>query len=435
MIFSVSTVVTIISLAGSALGLVTQLLLARQFGLSIEIDVYIFSLALPTFVVATLASIINYVAVPRLASLAENKGKKQGYAISLLNSSALVGFVSVVIGGVFLISLQTSYLPEDSELKNYHNLELLMIIGWALGGVQLINYTAISILNAYKYHTKASLATLLPNIGPVIVLSLNSNETTGFLVIIALLAATIASTLLVLLFIWNKILHRQKYNSNFEELINLIFASPKAAIAMTCFTSWVAIDSYWAPQISIGALSTLAYAQRLIIAAGNIAVIGPITTLTPDLARLAESGQIQKFLYLYFKTLLYIAITAITLGLLIYFFGIYIIEFIFTRGVMKSNEAKKIASTLNFMLPGMIAMLMSAFAFRAIFCFPRFYTYGAIIGAAWSIQYYVLCGFYIDEGIMGIAIAYDICWATSLLLLNMIIFFSLRNTAKHKNLN
>lgn len=419
--FKASAVVTILSLVGSALGLVTQVLLAGQFGLSIQIDAYMFALAVPIFITSTLGSIINYVAIPQLASLKENNGERQSFIISLLISSAILGTVIIIIGVMALISIQISFLPEESVLKIYRNLESLMNIGWVLGGLQLINYAAVSVLNACKYHVRASFAILLPYLGPVIVLSLYPTGISEYSVIIASIAATVVSIILLIIFIWRKILIRKMYSFNIEEISKLVFASPKAVIAMSCFTSWVVIDSYWTPYIGPGALSTLAYAQRLLIAAGNIAVIGPITTLTPDLAKFAESGTNSKFLNLYFKTQMYIACTATVVAFLIYIFGSFIIELFFSRGAMTSNDARQITTTLNTMLPGMVAMLMSAFAFRAIFCHSKFYTIGAIIGAAWTIQYFILCKVFINKGIQGIALAYDFSWIMSLLFLNLVI--------------
>lgn len=430
--FNASLVVAIVSIIGSALGLAIQVLLARSFGLSIEIDAYMFSLALPIFVASTLASILSYVAVPRLASLQENIKQKQGYIVSLFILAATVGAIIALIGLVGITNLQLSSLPKESTIINYPQIKMLISVGWILAGMQIVNSAAVSVLNACKHHVKAILSTLVPYLGPIIALSLYSGEISSLTVIIAWLAATTAITLLLLVFIWNKILSIQKYIFNFKEMSALVFASPKAAIAMSCFASWAVIDSIWAPHIGPGALSTLAYAQRLLIAAGNIAVIGPITTLTPDLAKLAETRQIRNFLKLYLKTQLYIAITATVIALIIYIFGHKIIELVFARGAMTSNEALQIANTLNAMLPGMIAMLMSAFAFRAIFCFPSLYTCGALIGAAWSIQYYTLCYIYHAEGLEGIAVAYDISWFASLLLLNVLIFIHSRKLNKSK---
>lgn len=424
--FNASTLVTVVTLLGSVLGLTIQVLLAKRFGLSIEIDAYMLSLALPNFVASTFASIINYLAVPRLASSEVNKGQKQRYIISLLTLAIIVGIIIILIGIMIIKPFQISSLPDESAVKNHSILELLLSAGWILAGIQTVNSAAVSVLNACKYHVEASFSTLVPYIGPVIILSIYSNVTSSLTIVTTWIVATAVITLLLLIFIWNIILNKKNYKLNIKEITNLIFESPKAAIAMSCFASWATIDSFWAPHIGPGALTTLAFAQRLLIAAGNIAVIGPITTLTPDLAKLAGTGQIKSFINLYLKTQLYICITAIVVALLIYIFGRNIIELVFVRGAMTANDAHQIASTLNAMLPGMVAMLMSAFAFRVIFCFPHFYTFGAIIGAAWSIQYYILCKIYHIEGLHGIAISYDISWITSLLLINIQIFIFTR---------
>jgi putative peptidoglycan lipid II flippase len=435
--FKSSISVTLLSLIGSILSLIVQLLIAKKFGSSKYVDANFFYVATPSFIASTLGGIINYVSTPRIAILPNCKSGKSDYIKTLIIASIGLGIVFSVLGGWVITPIEISLIPSDSPLFGFQDLQQLLIIGWLLGGVQLINSTASVVLNACNFHLHAALSNLIPNLGQLVLFWLIPNNSSIIPFALSGLLSTTLSLIYLLRTISKHLGNSGRFKFQTDVLKGLITSSPNAAIALSCFGSWTVIDSYLVPQIGPGALSTLAFAQRFLIAMGNFSVIGPITVFVPVIARLVNENNKNDCVIFYLKSQLYIIITSILSAALFYKYGWHAISLVFRNHQKSSVDAEGISAALVGLLPGMIGMLMSSFAFRVLFCIPSLSVYGSLVGASWSVLYFVLCWFNISSGISGVSKSYNISWIIVAASLNILLFiyFSKKSILKPMTLN
>ena len=82
--FRSSILVTLITLSASALGFAVQLLLASRYGISIDLDAYLFAISVPTFIAGTISAMMSYELVPRLVACETDQSHQRHYITTLI---------------------------------------------------------------------------------------------------------------------------------------------------------------------------------------------------------------------------------------------------------------------------------------------------------------------------------------------------------------
>lgn len=429
-----SIVVTLLTLCASGLGFLVQLFLAKNFGLGTEMDAYLFALSTPTFLSGMVTAMLSYVVVPRLVECENDSDYQSNYIGSLLLSIFIVSIIVTILGVGIIYKIQIYLLPEGSAIRTNSDLDTLIKVCWVLSGIQILNGASISVLNSLRRYQVAAALALLPNFGVLLLLSCVQELSTVYIAWSMLFGVTI-STLICFMLLKEKISSKPWTYYQSHEMLRLALSSPYAALAMSSFSSYAIIDAYWAPQAEEGTLATLGYAQRLLIAMGNLVVVGPIAVLTPRFSKLISNNEIVEFNRIFIKTQIFTASGSVLIVIIFYLYGVDIVKFLFMRGMFGIEDTQKLVDALNYMLLGMIAMLMSAISIRAIFCWPKLMRKGASIGVLWSLVYFVISGALLKYGAVGISIAYGVAWFCILLLCFYIVYTESSKLKRLNNLN
>lgn len=411
-----SALVTLLALSASALGFVVQLLLARRYGVSVDVDAYLFALSVPTFIAGLVSAMMSYELVPRLVACERDQAYQKRYVTTLVIG---VAGLSLLLGlaGSFFGFIQRQMLPTDSPIRSYENLTHLMLLGWTISAFQVLQGCLTAILNAHRRYLDGALLALLPYLGMILLLLILGDVVGIRALALGMLTGTIVATLSGAFMIRRHLFPLKYKHLLWRDIRQLAYSSPYIALAMTCFSSYAVVDAYWAPQAGQGTLATLGYAQRLVIAFGNLAVAGPSAVLVPRFAELVQDKNFSGFRSSLMRALIVVGGIATAVAIAMAVLARELVELLFARGSFGLQEVASVAQTLRYMLPGMVAMLLSVITLRALFCLDKIPKVASVLGLLWSLLYFFNSWLLLEYGAFGIAGSYSATWIFMFFLL------------------
>lgn len=283
----------------------------------------------------------------------------------------------------------------------------------------------IAMVNSIRQHILASILSLSPYVGMLVLLLILGNLIGVLAVPMGMLLGIIICNILSFCVLGSRLLPLPSWNGLlWTELGKLFQSSPFTAVAMSCFSSYVIVDAYWGPRSGVGTLATMGYAQRLIIGFGSLVVAGPSAILVPRMIEFLREKNYHAFRQFLIRALVIVGGISTSVGLLLAIFAEQLIKLLFARGEFGYDQVILLASTLRNMLPGMVAMLISSIALRALFCFDKGDRVGALLGLAWTISYFFSSFLLYRRGAEGLAIGYSLVWILfSISVVTSVIFF------------
>jgi putative peptidoglycan lipid II flippase len=403
------------SLFGSFLNFIIQILLAKNYGLDHEVVAYFYALAIPVFISSSIAGVISHNVIPDLIRV-DNKDLKNNYIKSLFMLISGISLFVTACGITFIYKLQILLLPKDKAILDYIGLIALLKISWIICGLQILLSTLIAIENAFNRYFFSIVLNIVPSIGALIVLSFLSEGRSIIIVFYGSLFGLIIAISIGFykLDIYNLVSIRSKLM--LDELKSLLIKTPYTVIALSCFTFYTIIDSYWGTRVDGVVLSEVAYSQRIIIALGTIMITGPLTLLPFKYAEILKNQGVNEFKIYVFKTFWLISIPIILLSIFMFSYSELIIKIILYRGAFDLKQISNIAGTVNVMLIGLLPMLLSSLGFRAIFCKINGAKSSIKIGLLWNGIYFLMSGLLYQYGSRGLALAFSISWVITFML-------------------
>lgn len=421
-----SALVTLIALSASVLGFVVQLLLARRFGVSVDVDAYLFALSVPTFIAGLVSAMMSYELVPRLVAYEIDQAHQKRFITSLVIGVAGLSLLLGIAGSIFGL-LQLQMLPIDSPIRLYENLPHLILLGWAICVFQVLQGCLTAILNAHRRYLDGALLALLPYFGMIFLL-ITLEGVVGIRALpLGMLTGTIFAALSGFFLIRRHLLSLKFQDMLWGDIRQLAYSSPYTALSLTCFSSYAVVDAFWATQAAPGTLAILGYAQRLVIGLGNLAVAGPSATVVPHLAQLISNNNFKDLRHFLLRAFLFVGVIALTVALMMAVFSNQLVQLLFASGAFGPNEVEDVAKTILFMSPGMVAMLMSVISLRVLFCLEAGSRVAAILGFLWTVGYFSISSLLHQYGAYGIAIGYSAVWILFFIASAILIFKKTNN--------
>jgi putative peptidoglycan lipid II flippase len=299
-------------------------------------------------------------------------------------------------------------------------LRTLIALAWLTAAVQVINGLLIARLNAVGRQIFAAILSLPPGLASIAILIAVPGE--GIWIAAAgVLFGTIGVTAIALAVQRESFLWRWPALRSLRDL-RVSRSAWLSVVALTCFSSYAVIDTFWAPRAGQGVLSGLGYAQRILIGAGNLVIIGPSAIAVPFLARIAASGDKRAFRWATLKIVLGVALCGGGIAILLSNRSDLIVSVLFQRGAFAPSAVRLVASALKHLAPGMAAMLIGVILMRALFCLPGSYVWSAVIGLGWSALYFSLSGVFLARQATGLADAYSLAWVITILAASIILW-------------
>jgi len=404
----VTYLITIFTAFSSVTGFIIQALLARQFGIGNDMDLYLLALSIPLFAAAVLAAAYSFSIVPQLVGIKNEKERirlNQGVIIF----SLLIGSLCLLCN--FLVDFQLSfYLNSNITILDKH--KMLFRLAWLFGACQIMLAAFATILTAEKRYLSAISLQLSPQVGLLgFLLFFNENRD-----IVYLITGSISGCLgglLISLFCLRKYLFKINVIT-VQDLYSLIKrVGTKAlygAVASSVFGVCVIIDAIMAPFAGVGVLTSLAYSQKVIIGFGNISTVGVFTVAAPQFKEIIVGQGPVAFLAHIKKLVGTTIFFSIIVATGLYVFTDDILSFFFKSDVFSDSDVTSVTLLVMIMLPGMIAMLASSVLFKALFCLDKIWRISILLGLLWPILYFMGITVLPGEGAIKFSQSYTIAW-------------------------
>lgn len=421
-----SLIVTFLTLCASLLGFVVQLLLAQRYGVGVEVDAYLYSLSLPIFSAGLINAILSFNLIPRLILAKKVMNFHRNFIGTVMIGVTTLSLVVMILMGVGVTLLSDHLLPTKSLIRQYSELKILILLSCAVGGVQIVQGCVSAILNSEKKYIHSALIALIPYVG-MLALLFAMDKSSGIVpMVIGMLLGTLVGVFIGVGLLKTLIFPLPWKEVNWGELLKLARSSFYTASAMSCFSAYAVVDAFWGPRAGDGVMAILGYAQRLVIAVGNLAIAGPSAVLVPHFAEYLRDGNYRSFMNLMRRAFLIVGAIALAVAFFLGLFANEIVSLLFGYGEFDQEHVLHVASAIANMAPGMVAMLLSVIGFRVLFCFESSHKQTALIGLGWTCGYFVFSSLALDEGATGIAAAYSEIWLLTLCMVFILIYKKIR---------
>lgn len=420
--FRSSILVTLLAICASLLGFFVQVILAQRFGIGVEIEAYLFAISFPTYLAGLIGAILSFNLIPRLIFVKANSDYHHDFIGSVLIVLTIISVGLMLLMGVVLITLLDCFLPSKSLISEYSQLQILIIFSCQVGAVQIVQGYIFAILNSEKKYIYTAFLTLMPYVG-MLTLFYIMDRTVGAMPIV--LGMLVGSLLAVLIGLWllRELIFPLPWKAiAWRSLLDLAYSSAYAAMAISCFSAYAVIDAYWGPRAGDGVLATLGYAQRLVIAIGNLAIAGPSAILVPHLSENLRDKKYGTFINLMLKAFLIVSLISSAAAIFITIYASEIVDLLFANSILDELETSNITNTITSMAPGMVAMLLSVIGLRVLFCFENSKKIVAIVGVLWTLGYFYVSSLVYLNGAAEIASAYSIVWFITFMIIAYLIY-------------
>jgi putative peptidoglycan lipid II flippase len=396
--------ITAASVFVSGLSFLSSFVLARVFGLGSDIDEFLYATSIPLFIAGILSSYFMYGSVPILTE--DNDLTRSASSLFLI----ACGFSSILLTVSLILKLGPNLSPTTfANITTTSKLQLLSI-AYAIGGIQVIFGAISAIFNAKRYFIIPFLLQALTPIGAILGTIFELQSHNILFTMIGMLAGVSFSSLLGIIILRKNLIwiHLVSLKDSYR-ILNGNSGSFSTILASCAFTAFSVIDAQWAPQFGAGALSTLGYAQRIVIGFGNIAVIGIFTSAGTIFSESLQKYGDHNFGLIVWKSILKVAISAILLALILWSNLYYLIDLIFGKKI-QTDQVEPLISILPLMLVGMVPMLCSAILLRAVLCLKNQNVYVFLFGVGVPIVYILFSWTLSYLGFLSIGYAYLISW-------------------------
>lgn len=411
---SVILISTLISLAGSGLGLIVQILIANNFGASANVDAYYSSISMPLFLSGIITSSYMFGVVPIIIGYRERINDKVNFIRHLILFSFMVSVLFIF--SISLVNYQLKFIA--IELRFVDEIYNLYAIGWIIGAIQIFCGAFSAILSADEKYYKCSISALFPYIG-IIIGIIFYNDILG--VSLGMIFGSITSLIFLIYSIFSRYRgHILKINisrKGYKDLLTILRSSILVTFSLNCFSSYSIIDAYIGPKIGAGSLSILAYSQRIIIGLGALAIVGIFTIAGPSFKVALESLSQKGFKDIIIRFGLIALGSSLLLAVFLYFSIDFLVGIIYSSANITDSDRLNIVNCIRWMLPGMVAMLLSAILMKAVFCLKNIDKFCIFLGILWPLIYFSLSKLLYIHGVIGISISYSITWVISFLVI------------------
>ena len=413
--------VTGLTVLTTGMSFAVQILIAKLFGFSGELDAYFTGTAIPLMLSGIMLSGIGYVLLPSMArhpSPAEIAGENTLPLLVLLGLVALSGMVCAP----WLVHYTAPGLAAW-KLRLAAHIQVFYWVGMALSVVSAVFNTCHHLCDSFLVPALS----LLVNPVVIILSALLLSHRLGVLSLGLGYALGCCAQLLILQkspvrprWTWANLRLTPACRAYLSDVFLM-------ALTLAPYTIVTVIDAYWASRLTSGSLSCVSYGFRMAGVGGNIAVTGIATVLFPSLSREAGAGD-SRLLRKIVKWTLLICILVLPLvwGLTM-LLRFPLIRLLFQHGRFTAFDTARLANVLPWYAVGMVAMAGTNVLGRGLFAHKRF-QFSASAGIGFVVLYFLMDAILLPTfGYKSFGVSYSIAWIS----LFLVSFIYLRRLLRH----
>jgi putative peptidoglycan lipid II flippase len=396
--------ISFLSFAGSLLGFLCQLFIAKYFGATSSFDLFVVASTYPLFLTGLIAITLNHYLIPELAKRKNIKIQSKFYFLIFLSFIAF--FIITVIFGYFIAPFQLLYFGA-SENSEYINIARIYWVCAALNPILGLFQSVHIVKNNIIYVTKAHLIPILMSLSFLLVFK-NSDG------IIILAYSLLTGTILNIFFLARSCLFDMTpYRIKLKDysVLKLFFKRMTLIVlSILCYIVFQSSDVYWCKFLPTSSLSYVSYMQRFLVAFTALNMSTPIQLFLPYLSNQINSGKKNDALMSIIK-IFRVSITLIIFqSIFFYIYSEEIISALLQRGLFDELATKNVAKLISISIFSSIFYVGSTLLLRFLLAEYK-YKITAASGIFIAVTYFVMSGLLTKNlGLIGIPIAYSISW-------------------------
>ena len=365
-----ASLVMVLFIASRALGLLREIVIARQFGTTAEMDAYLAAFRLPDFLFYVVAGgALGSAFIPVFTGYLTRQDMPGAWQLA----SAVINWVLLILsalGGlaaIFAPWLAQTFFADFTPAQQALTAELMrwMLISTVIFGVSGV---LMGILNAHQHFFLPALAPIIYNV-MIILAAWFLGPTWGVRGLTMGVVVGAAGHLLVQ--IPGLVQQRMHYgpalawrDSSLREVGRLM--APRVLGLAAVQINFV-VNAVLAARLTPGSLTALNYGWIMMLLPQGIVAQSVATALFPTLATLAATGERAEMRHVFgvtLRNLLFLTLPA-SVGLIIW--GEPIIRLVFQRGAFDATSTQAVAWALGFFAVGLVGHSVVEIVTRAFY--------------------------------------------------------------------
>ncbi|MEW6606959.1 MAG: murein biosynthesis integral membrane protein MurJ [bacterium] len=406
---SAAFLLILIALISKILGFIREVLIARYFGISEEVDAYMVAITIYGLVGGVLGSAFSTSLIPLYQKTLNKCGmeKTKDFIKSIFTFTSITSIllmIAVFVLSKYVIKIIAPSLPESTMKLSVEMLKWLSLL--VLGNA-LFNVLS-SVYNALHHFKIPALTDLLSNLCVIITLIFFS----GLWGIYALVIGLIIGIYFVVLILFFNALRLEiigfRMNFKTEEFKNFIYFNLPILLYIFLPQLTGIIENFFASSLKQGSISTLGYAKRLSEVVSTLLAANIAKATFPTFSLLSTEKKIVQLQDIVVKLNKQIIVYFLPLSFGLVFFSKEIITLVFMRGAFDSLAVEMTSNVFKFYAAILIANMILPIYFRLCYAFSD--TTTPIKAFAISIVFMIPLYYYLTPilGINGIALTSSI---------------------------
>lgn len=367
-----ATLVMVLFIVSRALGLLREVVIARQFGTSAQMDAYLAAFRVPDFLFYMVAGgALGSAFIPVFSGFLARKDKPGAWRLA----SAIINWVVLVLsllGGlaaIFAPQLVAAFYGDFSPQQQALTAQLMrwMLISTVIFGASGV---VMGILNAQQHFLLPALAPAIYNLS-IIVAALWLGQSWGVKALAAGVVAGALAHLLVqipaLLAGSKKIQYRLALAARDSALREVGRLMAPRVLGLAAVQINFMVTAVLAASLPEGSLTALNYGWIIMLLPQGVIAQSVATALFPTLASLEAQGRRRDMRHIFLTTLrnlLFLTLPA-AVGLLV--LAVPIVRLLLQRGAFDANSTQTTAWALGFFALGLVGHAVVEIAARAFY--------------------------------------------------------------------
>lgn len=407
--------ITLFSFGSIIVSFFSQIIIAKYFGTSRELDAFLAAYAIPQYVISVIMSSLGFILVPLLVEYKVNKYSQIIFNITgnLINSLLPIFLLFTIIGEFFAKQILHITAPGLDEHSLVLSSEILRII---LPTV-LLSFISSALKSVYQVQNKFGWQSFSPFMGVAIglfILIIWGDVIGVKILAITTLISSIVETILLLRVI--KTERRYFFTINWRDpILRKIFHILFPLILIGALTKFTPLlDRYLASDQKAGGISILNYSFQFVSVLSILISTGITTVIFPQLAFHKAEKNAALFRETYIdslKKIWLVIIPFITIG---YILALPFTIIFFQRGMFTYYDSVTVAKIIQIYLFGLIGMGLGAITGKIFYILQDTKTLAkfGILESIFYIIYTLILSKYL--GLHGIALGYIIYFLISI---------------------
>ena len=382
-----------------------QMVIARYFGASAELDAYLTAGALPSTFSGILLAGIGYTLIPILSKAPADQTDRAITGCFLL--TLILGLGIGIAGGIsgrFILRWTAPYLPAEKYLLS----ATLQLFFWPVAASSVLTSFLVGLSHFRKRFALAAASNAIPYVSAILCAITLSSRWGIFSIAVGLLAGCILQTAVLW---WGapdkhsmRPLEFTPFSGQFSRAMFPVL------FTLLPYTLPPMIDAFWSSALPHGSLSYLGYANRIVIGLTSVSVLGVAVVIFPFLSADAAAGEKGQMRARIRATVKFVFLVLVPAAVLLGVLRAPILRLVFQRGSFDEAATAGLAAVLPWYLIGMVGMASMNVLSRSFYALSDFKT-PALLGAGFLAFYFVSSGILSSRFLhVGIGITYAAYW-------------------------